>query len=105
MSISKQRGKYSTRLRPKALDTEVAAQVLKLEAWAYLRGAQWKKLYKYDLIKDFRESITSARKNAIKALDLPMKLKDLKYKHFCMAHSDLVEAEACMDIMILPEIQ
>ena len=57
MSVSKQRGKYSTRSRPRALDTEVVAQVLKLEAWAYLRGEAWKKQYRHTLIEEFRKSI------------------------------------------------
>ena len=79
MSVSKQRGKYSTRSRPRALDTEVVAQVLKLEAWAYLRGEAWKKYYRHSLIEEFRKSITS------------------------YAHSDLTEAESHMDLMIQPE--
>ena len=103
MSVSKQRGKYSTRSRPRALDTEVVAQVLKLEAWAYLRGEAWKKQYRHTLIEEFRKSITSAKKHAVKALDLPMALKEQKYKNFCYAHADLTEAESHMDLMIQPE--
>ena len=102
MSVSKQRGKYSTRSRPRALDTEVVAQVLKLEAWAYLRGEAWKKYYRHSLIEEFRKSITSAKKHAVKAY-LPMTLKEKKHKYFCYAHSDLTEAESHMDLMIQPE--
>ena len=88
MSVSKQRGKYSTRSRPRALDTEVVAQVLKLEAWAYLRGEAWKKYYRHSLIEEFRKSITSAKKHAVKALDLPMTLKEKKHKYFS-CHNDI----------------
>ena len=89
-----------SRKHPKSLDAPVVAQMRRLESWAYLRCDQWKKKYRYTLINDFRQHITSAKNNTIRAFELPNRYKDEKLYFYSQSQVELALTESCMDVMI-----
>lgn len=89
------------RKRPKSLDAPVTTQVKRLEAWAYLRGDQWKRTYRFTLVNEFRIHITEAKNAIIHGLDTQNRYKEEKIYYFRKAIAELSIVESNMDIMIM----
>lgn len=92
------------RKRPKSLETEVYRKFRELEHWAYVNGVRWKKTFKYDLIKEFREHITLAKDAYIKGYEKLGRYSVEKAKCFRGAYEELAIVESNMDHMIAPDI-
>jgi len=92
------------RQRPKSIDAEVTKKLIAFEAYVYKRAENWKKLYRYTLIDEFRRHITSARLNTVAGLDYRMRYRSKKSTCFEDALVDLTLAESSMELMIQDEI-
>lgn len=98
--MTKKTKKTTMPKRPKSLDAPVVMQLHRLEAWAYLRCDQWKKKYRYTLVNDFRQHLTNAKNNAIRAFELSNRYKNEKAYLYNQSLADLTLAESCTDVMI-----
>ena len=88
------------RKRPKSLDAPVVSQTIRLEMWAYKRCDQWKRCYRYTLVNEFRQHITTAKNEIITGFELHSKLQREKLYHYNRAYTELSIVESNMDIMI-----
>ena len=88
------------RKRPKSLDAPVVNATIRLEAWAYKRCDQWKRSYRYTLVNEFRQHITTAKNDIITAFELHNSLRREKLQHYSHALTELSIVESNMDIMI-----
>lgn len=92
------------RKRPKSLDTDVYRRLWKLEHWAYLNGIKWKKTFKHDLIKEFREHVTFAKNAYITGYELLGRYKEEKARCFRASLGELSIVESNMDHMVAPDL-
>ena len=68
--------------------------------WAYKRCDQWKRSYRYTLVNEFRQHITTAKNETIVAFELQARLRQEKLYHYNRALSEYSIVESNMDIMI-----
>lgn len=92
------------RIKPKSLETEIHRKLWSFEHWAYLNSIKWKKTFRHDLIKEFREHITYAKNAYITGYEMLGRYHEEKLQCFKATLGELSIVESNMDHMVAPDL-
>lgn len=95
--------KFTTKQR-RAFTAEVITHARRMELQSYQLCIKWKKQFRYDLVADFRNVVSSIRRNLIKAYLIDKQFIWNKIYFYNQAQCELAELEAVMWLMIQPNI-
>lgn len=95
--------KFTNRQR-KAFTAEVITHARRLELKTYELCRRWKRDFRYDLVSDFRSTVSSVRRRLIYGYTVDKKFKDEKIFQYNQAQCELDELESIMWLMIQPSI-
>ena len=95
--------KFTNRQR-KSFAAEVITHSRRMELKSYELCLKWKREFRYDLVKDFRETVSTIRRHLIYGYTTIDKYKDEKLFQYNRAQAELDELENIMWLMIQPQI-
>lgn len=93
-----------THRQRKSYTAEVITHARRLELKTYELCIKWKKTFRYDLIADFRKTVSSIRRHLIYGYGINKKFCDEKLFQYNLAQTEIDELESIMWLMIQPSI-